>query len=98
MHTVASFHASAVRPDQLAGIMSDYLALERARILRQLLAVRFGVLTVVVAGVGFLWLSAFAAWFSVGLCALAPGWAWMVELGCERRLARRLDDPLVRKS
>ena len=73
MHTVTSFHASAVRPDQLSGIVNDYLALERARILRRLLAIRFGVLTVIVGGVGFLWLSAFATWFSVGLCALAPG-------------------------
>ena len=92
MHTVTSFHASAVQPDQLSGIMADYLALERARIFRRLLVKRFGVLAAIVGGVSFLWLSAFASWFSVGLCAAAPVWAWIVELGCERRLARRLDE------
>lgn len=92
MHTVTSFHASAVQPEQLGGIMADYLALERARIFRRLLVKRFGVLAAMVAGVSFFWLSALACWFGVGLCAVAPGWAWIVELGCERRLARRLDE------
>lgn len=92
MHTVTSFHASDVQPDQLSGIMADYLALERARIFRRLLVKRFGVLAAVFAGVSVHWLSAFASWFSVGLCVAAPVWAWMVELGCERRLARRLDE------
>ena len=91
MHTVTSFHASDVQPDQLSGIMADYLALERARIFRRLLVKRFGMLAAILAGVSFHWLSAFASWFSVGLCVAAPVWAWIVELGCERRLARRLD-------
>ena len=90
MHTVTSFHASDVQPDQLSGIMADYLALERARIFRRLLMKRFGVLAVVFAGVGFHALSAFASWFSVGLCVAVPVWAWVVELGCERQLTRRL--------
>ena len=59
MHTVTSFHASAVQPDQLGEIMAAYLALERARIFRRLLVKRFGVLAVIVAGVSFLWLSVF---------------------------------------
>jgi len=90
MHTVTSFHASGVQPDQLNGIMADYLALERARIFRRLLVKRFGMLAAIFAGVGFLSRSAFASWFSVALCVAAPVWAWMAELGCERRLARRL--------
>jgi hypothetical protein len=72
--------------------MADYLALEHARTFRRSLVKRFGVLAAIAAGVSFVWLSAFAFWFSVGLCAVAPGWVWMVELGCERRLARRLDE------
>jgi len=90
MHTVTSFHASGVQPDQLNGVMADYLALERARIFRRLLVKRFGMLAAIFAGVGFLSRSAFASWFSVALCVAAPVWAWMAELGCERRLARRL--------
>jgi hypothetical protein len=92
MHTVTSFHASAVQPDQLNGIMADYLALERARIFRRLLVKRFGLLALILAGVSLVWLSAFAFWFSVGLSIAVPVWAWTVELGCERRLARRLDE------
>ncbi len=92
MHTVASFHGSAVKPDQLSGIMADYLALERAKVFRRLLMKRCGVLAAIVAGISVHWLSAFASWFSVGLCMAVPVWAWMVELGCERRLARRLDE------
>jgi Flp pilus assembly protein TadB len=91
MHTVASFHASAVQPDQLSEIMAAHLALEHARIFRRLLVKRFGVLAVIAAGVSFLWLSVFAFWFSVALCVVVPAWAWMVELRYERRLARRLD-------
>lgn len=92
MHTVASFHGSAVKPDELSGIMADYLALERATLFRRLLMKRFGVLAAIFAGISFYWLSAFASWCGVGLCMAAPAWAWMIELGCERRLARRLDE------
>ena len=37
MPTITSFHSSAVEPEELSGIMADYLALERARIFRRLL-------------------------------------------------------------
>lgn len=92
MHTVTSFHASDVRPAQLSGIMADYLALERATIFRRLLVRRFGVLAAIVAGVSFFWLSTFAFCFGIGLCAVAPAWAWIIELRCERRLVRHLDE------
>jgi len=92
MHTVTSFHASDVQTEQLTGIVADYLALERARVFRRLLVKRFGVLAAVFAGVSLLSMPAFAFWFSVGLCVVAPVWAWIAELGCERRLARRLNE------
>ena len=92
MHTVTSFHASAVQPDQLSGIMADYLALEHAKTFRRLLVKRFVVLAAIVGGVGFFRLSAFASWLSVALCAVAPAWAWTQEFCCERRLVRRLDE------
>jgi hypothetical protein len=90
MHTVTSFRASAVRPDQVNDVMATYLALERARIFRGLFVRRFSVLAAIVAGASFLWLSTFALWFSVGLCLVPPAWAWIAELRCEQRLARLL--------
>jgi hypothetical protein len=91
MRTTTSLHASAVRPDQLNGIVADCLALERAGIRRQRLARCFGALAAIVAVAGFSSLSAFAFCFSLGLCAAVPVWAWTVELEHERRLAGRLD-------
>ena len=44
----------AVKPDQLSGIMADYLALERTKTLGRLLTKRFGVLAAIFAGISFL--------------------------------------------
>jgi Flp pilus assembly protein TadB len=94
MQTVTSFHAAALRPEDLNGIMADYLALEEARIFRRLLVTRFGILAFIaaIAGAGLHWLSPFATWFGVGVFLVPPVWAWIVELRRDRRLARRLDD------
>jgi Flp pilus assembly protein TadB len=96
MTPFTSFHASAVDPEQLNSITSDYLAAEQARTIRRLLVVRFAALALVMVGVGVLWLSPFALAFCVGLCVVAPIWAWVAERKYERRLARRLAD--LRKS
>jgi anti-sigma factor RsiW len=94
MHTVTSFRASDVESHQVSAIMAEYLALERARTYRRLFVTRFGLLALVVAVVGFglHWLSAFASWSSVGLCVVAPTWAWLAELRNNRRLARSLEE------
>jgi len=94
MQTITSIHASAIPPEELSGIMADYLALERARIFRRLLVTRFGLLAVTAAVIGGLlhWLPPFASWFSIGLFLTPPLWAWIVELRRERRLSRRLED------
>lgn len=93
MRTITSFHASAVHPEQLGSIMADYLAVERARIFRRLLVMRFGLLAFVAAIVGgvFHWLPPFGTWFSVGVFLVPPTWAWIIELRRDRRLARRLE-------
>ena len=91
MPTVTSFHASDLQPDQLNRILARYLALEHARVFRRLLVRRCAVLAPIVGTVSFFWLSAFAFWFSMGLCMAVPTWAWTVELGHERRLTRQLD-------
>ena len=82
VHTVTSFHASAVPPDQLSAIMADYLALEQARVFRRLLVVRCGLMALVIAaaGFGFGWLPRFAWIFGASLFLAVPGAAWLVEL------------------
>jgi hypothetical protein len=94
MHTVTSFHAAAVCPEELSGIMGDYLALEEARIFRRLLVVRFGILAFIagIAGAVLHWLPPVASWLSVGVFLVPPVSAWIVELRRDRRLARRLDE------
>ena len=93
MHTVTSFHGSAVRSEQLNAVMAEYVALERARIYRRLFVTRFGLLALIVGviGAGFHWLSAVASTFTFGFCLVVPVWAWVVELWRARRLTRRLD-------
>ena len=94
MHTVTSFHASAVKSRQISAIMAEYLALEHARNYRRLLVERFGLLALVLAiiGFGFHGLPAVVSWGSVGLCVAVPTWAWLVELRCDWRLARSLQE------
>lgn len=90
---MTSFHSSGVSAKRLNGIMTAYLAAERARMFRRLSIVRFGLLAVFVAaiGLGFHRLSPFASWLTVGLCLAVPAWAWGFELLCDRRLTRRLE-------
>jgi hypothetical protein len=94
MHTIISFRAADLEPGQLSAVMTDYFALERARVYRRLLVARFGILAVVLGlvGFGFRWLSPVASWFSVVFCTIAPAWAWIAELRYDWRLARRLRD------
>ena len=94
MHTVTSFHGSDVRPDQISAVMSDYVALEQARIYRRLFATRFGILACVLGtiGFGFHWLPPLASWLSVAVCAIVPSLAWVAELRCDWRLAKRLSE------
>jgi hypothetical protein len=91
MTTVVSFEADAVQPEELSGVLVDYLALERLRIFRRLLVERFAILAAIVALSGFLWLSTIAACTAVGMCLTPPIWVWALEIRCERRLARTLD-------
>ena len=84
----------AVCPEELSGIMADYLALEEARIFRRLLMVRFGILGFIagIAGAVLHWLSPLASWVGVGVSLVPPVCAWIIELRRDRRLARRLDE------
>lgn len=94
MDEVTSFRASAVSRDELNGIMTDYLALERVRIVRRLLVARFGLLALAAAAAGVWphWLSPFASSFSVAVCLTPPTWAWVLECQRSRRLSRRLEE------
>lgn len=69
-------------------MLADYLALDRARILRRLMVWRFGVLAAAAILLetvvhGF---SAAARSLTLGLCLLPPAWAWIVELMRRRRI------------
>jgi hypothetical protein len=91
MDSVTTFHASDVPADELNDILTDYLAIERARMYRKLFVTRFIVLAFLVAIVGLVWLTERVLAFSVvGLCLVPPAWAWLVEIRHERRLSRRI--------
>ena len=94
MHTVTTFDSASVEPQEINAVMADYFALERARNYRRLFVTRFGILAVGagIMGLGLHWLSPFSSWFSVGLCGAVPAWAWIAELRCELKLAKRLHD------
>jgi hypothetical protein len=97
---LTSFNTLSVPRNEVAGILADYLALERTRVVRRLLVVRFGALTLIAVVVGFLihGLSIFARWVPVGLFATPPVWAWIVELRLALRLSGRLAGVEDRKS
>ena len=88
MQMMLSFRASSVTQEDIGRILADYLALDRARIVRRLMVSRFGVL----AGVAILvetvvhGFSGVARAVTLGLCLLPPAWAWVVELMRERRV------------
>jgi len=92
VHTVTSFHTSAVPREQLSAIMADYLALEQARVFRRLLVVRCGLMALAIsaAGFGLGWLPRFAWMFGGSLFLAVPGAAWLAELRRARRLAHRI--------
>ena len=92
MQTVVSFRASAIPQEELGRVVADYLALDRARVLRRLMVPRFGVLALAACLLetllhGF---SVVARSLTVGLCLLPPVWAWLVELIRERRVSGQL--------
>jgi hypothetical protein len=94
MYIVSSFHGSSAAAGQTRTVIADYLALERARNHRRLFVTRFGLVAMFlgIIGLGFHWLSLLASWLGVGLCAVPPTWAWIAELRCDWRLARRLNE------
>jgi hypothetical protein len=93
MQPLISFSASATTSPELGRILSDYLALDRARIIRRLMVARFGFLAVLAALLEtvFRGFSPFARVVTVALCVVPPLYARIVELARERRLSRRID-------
>ena len=92
METLTWFRSAGVPRDELAPLLSDYLALDRLRTFRRLLLVRCGALALTAAVVGPLvgWLSALGRSLVVGLFLLPPAWAWILEWRADIRLSKRL--------
>ena len=93
MQTLVSLPASGAPSQELGRVLSDYLALDRARIVRRVMVARFGVLSFSAALIEtvFRGFSPCARVVTVALCLVPPGWAWIVELAREHRLARRIE-------
>jgi hypothetical protein len=92
MESLTWFHSAGVPRDELAPLLSDYLALDRLRTVRRLLLVRCGALALIAAVAGPLvgWLSALGRSLVVALFLLPPAWTWMLERRADVRLSARL--------
>jgi hypothetical protein len=92
MDTVTVFHASAVPREELGGILADHLALERLRVFRRLLVVRFAraIAVIFLAGAGLGWLPRPAWLASVVVFSGTGASVWLAERRRERHLNRRL--------
>jgi hypothetical protein len=92
MDTVTVFHASAVPREELGGILAEHLALERLRVFRRLLVVRFAraIAVIFLAGAGLGWLPRPAWLASVVVFSGTGAWVWLTERRRERHLHRRL--------
>ena len=93
MQMLISLPASGTPSRELGHILSDYLALDRARMFRRLMVARFGCLALLAAMLEtvFHGFSPFARVFTVALCLVPPAWARIVELARERRLSQRIE-------
>jgi hypothetical protein len=91
--SVTSLPASAVSREELNSILSDYLAFDRARVFRQLLVTRLGLLAGAIALAGLLFdrLSHRGWWIALCLCVAPAAWARIVERRLQHRFARRLE-------
>jgi len=101
MQHITSFRASEVPRDTLRNILTDYVALDRARMFRRLLVTRFGILVLAAVAVALAapGLSMVARTIPIGLFLAPPAWAWIVELRLEHRLSDALEGvDSVRKS
>src|SRR4051812_8099434 len=92
MHTVTTFAAAAASRDDIATIVADYLALDRARIVRRLLVARCGALALAAALLGTI-VHGFSP--AARLCVVAsflapPIIVWIAELRISRRLSHRV--------
>ena len=78
--------------DELGGLLSDYLALDEARVFRRLFVTRCGTIAVVAAVIGLFVpaLPTTARWFPAALFLVPPVWSCVAVFRLERRLSSRL--------
>ena len=85
----------SVSPEEFDSVVSDHLALQQTRMVRKLLVVRCGALTLVALIGGFLvhGFSIYARCLAPVLFATPPVWAGLAEWRLDHRLKRRLESP-----
>jgi len=93
MQGITSIRSSAVSRAQLNEILSDYLALDRARMFRRVLLKRFGLLALgsVAMAIAITGWPLLIRWIPVALFIAPPLVAWLAELRVEHRLSRRCE-------
>ena len=81
MHVVTKFLSCSLDPEELNQVLADYVALERVRVFRRLLVMRFGALSVAVfvIGAALHWISPVATATSIALFLIPPVWACVAE-------------------
>lgn len=92
MQTTISFRTSTMPRHELRRTLSDYLALERARVIRQVLVTRFGGIAAIAGSamtIAHLF-SPVARILAIGLCVVPPLGAWIAEIALAHRLVQRI--------
>jgi hypothetical protein len=93
MHTVTSFHAANVPPEQLAAILAEHWALERLRDVRREFLPQLGVLALSAVSLGAVGIfSAIACGGTLVVLLVATAWLCLLELHRERQFVRHLED------
>ena len=102
MPAITTIHSASMPREQLNDILTSYVALDHARIIRRLLVVRCGLLAVAVAVIeaALPRFTPAARVLSVLIVLVPPCWARIAELRLERSLGQRLGrfEQSVRKS
>lgn len=92
MHTVTSFHAANVPPEELAAILGEYWELERLRDVRREFLPQLGVLALAAVVLGAVGVFSAIEWGGTLVVLLvAAVWLCLLELHRERQFLRHVE-------